>query len=257
MQESLRATSASAGASLLAEHGVCWLDAALAPAALRGVADEAHTSFTALLTAIISRHEAECRGLPAHLHRLARMPVQCAEVVERDGGRFDCRYGCDGLPQLLLEQATLLAQLLEAVLGDELAVVAHGQVVALSEEGRAHYLSEDAAEAGASPQAWHADGPHLFCGGAPGGGAPPPKLPAYAVHACTLRVHCASTAYTACTLQLHCICSASMRTRRAAAESSSACADSLPPAGGRDGGGALHRALHSAPHGGILRSMSA
>ena len=181
----LLATSASAGASLLAEHGVCWLDAALAPAALRGVADEAHTSFTALLTAIISRHEAECRGLPAHLHRLARMPVQCAEVVERDGGRFDCRYGCDDLPQLLLEQATL-AQLLEAVLGDELAVVAHGQVVALSEEGRAHYLSEDAAEAGTAPQAWHADGPHLFCGGAPGGGAPSPSLPA-----CIPRAHCA------------------------------------------------------------------
>ena len=144
MQESLRATSASAGASLLAEHGVCWLDAALAPAALRSVADEARSSFTALLSAISGRHEAVCRGLPAHLHRLARMPVKCAEVVERDGGRFDCRYGCDGLPQLLLGPATLLARLLAAVLGDELAVVAHGQVVALSEEGRAHYLSEEA-----------------------------------------------------------------------------------------------------------------
>tara|TARA_B110001469_G_scaffold48402_1_gene47303 strand:+ start:104 stop:658 length:555 start_codon:yes stop_codon:yes gene_type:complete len=169
--EALHATSVSAGKTLLAEHGVCWLDAVLAPAALRGVADEAHTSFIALLSAIIGRQEAECRGLPAHLHRLARMPVQCAEVVERDGGRFDCRHGCDGLPQLLLEQATLLTRLLEAVLGDELAVVAHGQVVALSEEGRARYLSEDAAEAGAAPQAWHADGPHLFCGAAPGGGA--------------------------------------------------------------------------------------
>ena len=91
MQESLRATSASSGASLLAEHGVCWLDAALAPAALRSVADEARSSFTALLSAISGRHEAECCGLPAHLHRLARMPVKCAEVVERDGGRFGCR----------------------------------------------------------------------------------------------------------------------------------------------------------------------
>ena len=112
MQESLRATSASAGASLLAEHGVCWLDAALAPAAFRSVADVSRSSFTALLSAISGRHEAECRGLPAHLHRLARMPVKCAEVVERDGGRFDCRYGCDDLPQLLLGPATLLAQLL-------------------------------------------------------------------------------------------------------------------------------------------------
>jgi hypothetical protein len=188
MQESLRATSASAGASLLAEHGVCWLDAALAPAAFRSVADVSRSSFTALLSAISGRHEAECRGLPAHLHRLARMPVKCAEVVERDGGRFDCRYGCDGLPQLLLGQATLLARLLGAVLGDELAVVAHGQVVALSEEGRAHYLSEDAAAAGAAPQAWHADGPHLFGGDAAGGDATGgdaaeavPSLPAHAL----------------------------------------------------------------------------
>ena len=178
MQESLRATSASSGASLLAEHGVCWLDAALAPAALRSVADEARSSFTALLAAISGHHEAECRGLPAHLHRLARMPVKCAEVVERDGGRFDCRYGCDDLPQLLLGPATLLAQLLGEVLGGELAVVAHGQVVALSEEGRAHYLSEDAAAAGAAPQAWHADGPHLFGGDA---AEAVPSLPAHAL----------------------------------------------------------------------------
>ena len=103
LQESLRATSASAGASLLADHGVCWLDAALAPAVLSGIADEAHASFTALLAVIIDRHKAECTGLPTHLHRLARLPVQCAEVVERDGGRFDCRYGCEDLPRLLLE----------------------------------------------------------------------------------------------------------------------------------------------------------
>ena len=186
--EPLLATEAAHGLQLLQQHGLCWLDSVLDPTALGRLREEAHRSFAELLAAVSSRQEEACRGLPAHLHQMARLPVQSAEVVERDGGRFDCRHGCDGLLGLLDEPSgATLAAVLQAALGPELAVVAHGQVVALSEEGRASYLSAEAAEAGASAQAWHADGPHLF-GSDPEDGSTadslhggPPTLPAHAL----------------------------------------------------------------------------
>ena len=95
--ESLRATEAGHGLQLLQQHGVCWLDSVVDPTALDSLREEAHRSFAELLAAVTSRNLEACRGLPAHLHQMARLPVQSAEVVERDGGRFDCRHGLDGL----------------------------------------------------------------------------------------------------------------------------------------------------------------
>jgi hypothetical protein len=113
---------------------------------LAPLAKDAVESFATLLKAVDCRMAAERSGVPAHLHHLCRMPIQCAEMVERDGGRFDCRYGLDALGTLLDGQGaavSLLLALLGTVLGPELAVLAHGQVVALAREGRERHLCSE------------------------------------------------------------------------------------------------------------------
>ena len=155
--ERLRADTAAHAVALLKEHGVCWLNGALEGDELAGAASDARERFQAILDAITRRRAHECCGLPEHLHRLCRLPIQSAEAVERDGGRFDIRHS---IRQLDLSIDTLLGATLEAALGEELATFATGQVVALS-RASCDCLSS---QGGDDPQAWHADGPHLFDG---------------------------------------------------------------------------------------------
>ena len=146
--ERLSAESASAGAALLDRHGCCWLDEVLSSTELIPHEAEARASFASVLSAVGRQQAEQCRGLPERLHRMCRMPVKTAEVVERDGGRFDCRHGLDTFGRLLeAREASVgvarLVALLEAALGPELMVVAHGQVVALGVDGRASYMCTD------------------------------------------------------------------------------------------------------------------
>ena len=140
------------------EYGVCWMADVLDLALLERLAAEARLRFDELLQAVARRHAAETAGLPEPLHRLSRLPVQTAEVVERDGGRFDCRHGLDEL-RSLLDSPSKLVESLKRILGPDLAIVSHGQVVALSVNGREAHACADG---GDGAQLWHADGPHLF-----------------------------------------------------------------------------------------------
>ena len=145
------------GKAVFEQHGVCWLEGVLSPELLKRCAQEAKQALDVLLGALERKQRAECRGLPAHLHKLSRLPVKCAEMIERDGGRFDCRYGLQTLATLLEGGSAgvgRLVALLKAILGPEMTVHAFGQVVALSLSDRERLMC---AEDGGEAQSWHAD----------------------------------------------------------------------------------------------------
>lgn len=66
-------------------------------------------------------------------------PARYAEVMERGGGRYDCKHGIAAAPFSSLLRldgaAARLVPTLHRLLGTEAEVVAMGQVVAMSEEG--------------------------------------------------------------------------------------------------------------------------
>lgn len=91
--------------------------------------------------------------------------IKFAEVMGRDGGRFDSRYGMDSPPLAsLLGRAgccicTKLVEALRAVLGNDAEVTGQGQVVAMSPR-RWHKALRKRGDAPVfGPQKWHTDGP--------------------------------------------------------------------------------------------------
>ena len=109
------------------------------------------------------------------------LPTRFQEVVERDGGRLDVRHGLRDEPFKTVLAAAIqsrLAAALTALLGDDAEVVAAGNVVAMSMEGWVEHVDMEEGTVLADsmgPQAWHADGPHLF--------ADAPDSPMLPVHA--------------------------------------------------------------------------
>ena len=87
-------------------------------------------------------------------------PVRYAEIVERDGGRYDCRHGFTAPPLSDLLRtgggmAEALVPMLRAVLGDDAEVVSTGQLIALPPEGWLDIDADGHGEHG--DQRWHTD----------------------------------------------------------------------------------------------------
>ena len=175
----LKPCSPSAAAAQLSSEGVAWVRGALAA----DVAAELHAAaaerFAEVLRAVIVRSVVQQRD------GLAPAPVRYAEVVERDGGRFDARHRMAEAPFAdLLGAGGALAALREPLrraLGGEVAVVASGLVVATSREGWAEVCDDDGHWDGFGAQSWHADGPNLFTADGEAG-ARDDTLPAHAIN---------------------------------------------------------------------------
>lgn len=91
--------------------------------------------------------------------------IKFAEVMGRDGGRFDSRYGMDSAPfASLLGRtgccvSTQLVEALRAVLGNDAEVTGQGQVVAMSPKRWQESLRNRGDAPTFGPQKWHTDGP--------------------------------------------------------------------------------------------------
>ena len=157
-------SQAEAACSMLARDGVCWIADVVPPGALDGARRTTSDHFGELLRTVLVNAAVAART------DSAPDAVRYAELVERDGGRFDCRD-----PRLL--QSASLARaldLLRAVarraLGEDAQLIGCGQVVAMSAEGWATLgvestcteLDNDGRSLGA--QLWHMDGGHLYEG---------------------------------------------------------------------------------------------
>ena len=81
------ATTADEAAASYAEHGLFWIKGALSSPELEALREAAAEPFAEVLrTLMVTRVLSEGAGkVPP--------PVRYAEVVERDGGRYDSRYG--------------------------------------------------------------------------------------------------------------------------------------------------------------------
>ena len=166
---STAASSSASTTSLLAalrEDGVVHVPGVLSASELAACRTAASHAFgevlrTMLLQQVLRRDET---------------PARFTECVERDGGRLDVRHSLcarDDAVGTALRAAgsrSALLPLLSAALGDDAAVTAAGNVVAMSTEGWLETVADDAEDAtevladSLGPQAWHADGPHLFDG---------------------------------------------------------------------------------------------
>lgn len=158
----------------LATDGVCHMSGVLDAVAL----DECQTHASERLYAIL-RHM-----LLKQVMSETSEPSRYQEVVERDGGRLDVRHGVhDAVVTAILRRAPLRALLLDS-LGGDAEVVAAGNVVAMSMEG--WMTTVEPAEnvvlaSNMGPQAWHADGAHLWDGTTSSDANPLPQLPAHAL----------------------------------------------------------------------------
>ena len=143
------ATAAEASASYK-QHGLFWMRDILRPDEVDALREAAQQRFGEVLRTLLVRH------IVASASDDETPPVRYAEVVERDGGRYDSRHGFGEPPfTSLLREGGLGARLvpaLRSVLGDQAEVVAVGQIVAMSPGGW-ELLDDEAGD-----QGWHTDG---------------------------------------------------------------------------------------------------
>ena len=100
------------------------------------------------------------RGLMTQLMSgSGELPIRYAEVIARDGARFDCRHGMDLSPLSLLLRpgglAAALVPLLRRVLGEDAEVCQVGQIIAMTEEDW-EVIHEETDTF--TDQRWHTDG---------------------------------------------------------------------------------------------------
>ena len=128
----VRAQCGDDAVAILRKHGVVHVPDLLSATELEACREAANGRFANILRSMLLKQVLRMQnGEPP-------LPTKFFEVVERDGGRFDCRFGLDEL-RTLLDDPSKLTAALGAVLGPEVAIVSHGQVVALSVHGRDAY----------------------------------------------------------------------------------------------------------------------
>ena len=155
------ATTPEEAAAHFKEHGLFWMRDVLTTTDLEKLRSAAAESFN------------ECARMLLLKQALGDAADACkhAELMERDGARFDCRHGVNQPPLSTLLRpdgpaATLLPSLTRC-LGQEAEVVALGQIVAVSLDSWVDMLGDrvddvlaDGADASTlGTQRWHADGP--------------------------------------------------------------------------------------------------
>ena len=148
-------------AATLLEHGVAVIPNAVDDATVDACRTRAIEDLAACEAAVAQRLEALDPTAPDAHHEAVRCErCDFAELVRRDGGRYDVRVRCGDAPY-----ADLFRH--EAILPAARAALGGGDVVLL-------YSGVMVARAGAAEdQKWHKDGDHLF---AEGGDQPPHAL---------------------------------------------------------------------------------
>jgi hypothetical protein len=143
-------TSAASAAACYARHGLFYMHNVLSAEDLATLQEAAAINFGEILRTLVLKEVLASRAGEAS------PPVRYAEVVERDGGRYDSRHGFGSGPLSRLlrgpESSATLVEALRGVLGDDAEVVALGQIVALSPEWELLDPEDD------EDQAWHTDG---------------------------------------------------------------------------------------------------
>ena len=156
-------TTAAAAARAYARDGLFVTGPLLSAAELDELRAAAEVPFNEVLRALLIK-----QAMSAARGEEASEPVKYAEIMGRDGARFDVRRGFDAAPlKSFLRKgghADTLRSLLCAVLGDDAEVVQVGQIVALTEEGWADADVEDAC-GGHGDQHWHTDGRNALAPG--------------------------------------------------------------------------------------------
>ena len=161
------ATSADDAAAHFARDGLFWMRDVLSQSDLAALKTTAAEHFHEVVRALLLQ-QVICAETPA---------CKYAEVMARDGARFDCRQGANSPPLATLLRpggaAGKLIAVLQRVLSPEAQVVALGQIVAMAHDGWADLMGDRLDEEGNTDDAefgvqrWHADGPaESFAGGA-------------------------------------------------------------------------------------------
>ena len=148
--------SAEDAAAAYARDGLFWMQNVLSDEELAALQAAAAESFNQILRGLMTQLMS---ADPSPSGSSAPPPVRYAEVVARDGARFDCRQGMDLLPLASLLRpgglAAALVPLLRRVLGEDAEVCQVGQIIAMTEEDWEiiHEETDTFAD-----QKWHTDG---------------------------------------------------------------------------------------------------
>eukprot|EP00929_Paragymnodinium_shiwhaense_P078588 TRINITY_DN40755_c0_g1_i1.p1 TRINITY_DN40755_c0_g1~~TRINITY_DN40755_c0_g1_i1.p1 ORF type:complete len:494 (-),score=111.01 TRINITY_DN40755_c0_g1_i1:9-1427(-) len=153
--------SAQDAAACYRQHGVFWMRDVLTPGEVTKLAaaagDRFHEALRALLVAQSDSVEAG-----------SQPPSRFAEILQKDGGRYDCRHGMDAEPFATFLRAggaaCSIIPSLEAALGEDAEVATVGQITAMSRAATlktfqgVHGMSPPENEEAFGDQAWHIDG---------------------------------------------------------------------------------------------------
>ena len=161
------ATTAAEAASNFARDGLFWMRDVLSPSEIDVLKSAAAENFAEIARTLLLQ-----QALSA-----VTPTIKYAEVMARDGARFDCRQGANEEPMSTLLRpggaASKLISVLQRVLSPDSSVVALGQIVACPHDSWADLMgdhledgNDDLAEFGV--QRWHTDGPPSSFAGGPG-----------------------------------------------------------------------------------------
>ena len=149
-------------AAHFAEHGLFWMKDVLSPKEIKALRSAAEEHFNEVIRAVLLKQALSAMSdeEPA--------PCKHAEVMERDGCRYDVRNGINRSPLATLLRpggpAAKLIPVLQHVLSPQAHVVNMGNIVAMSTESWLECLGERLGEVDVDDDAfgvqrWHADGP--------------------------------------------------------------------------------------------------
>ena len=154
-QQPLPVHSAEDAAVAYSRDGLFWMQSVLSDEELALLQAAAAESFNQILRALMTQLMSAEPGPSGS----SAPPVRYAEVVARDGARFDCRHGMDLSPLASLLRpgglASALVPLLRRVLGEDAEVCQVGQIIAMTED---HWEIIHEETDTFVDQKWHTDG---------------------------------------------------------------------------------------------------